>query len=370
MSVCKLLNDDILDANPHVRQTKFKQRLSDQLKKQREQQGASTPTPDVEQLVVARMAEVTAQHDREHEAAVQAAVSAATDKLRAELQSSTATAQDSGSQGDVAAIMTRHREELKALEARLTEKHAAEVKAAVESALASIPKQEGTAQIEHDVEAAVKERLEAVQKEHEQKMMEAIKVATESGRKEISTKLMIKDGQLMKALNARKDLEEKVKEMEAKLAGQQPIAMGPTASSMPTTPTAPKAVNPGLPRKPSMSNAAASSSTTPGGPAQAVRGAARGRGRGVAIRGGVAAAAAQAAGRGGVLAQVNSAAAASPSGTSILGAANAAAASPGGPKRPRDEAEASAESPSLAKRLRGAPVTLQRNRLLPPSSET
>lgn len=359
-----------------VWQTKFKQRLSDQLKKQREQQ--ATPTPDVDQLVAARIAEVTAQQAREHEAALQAAVSAATEKLRSEL--SGADNQAETSQGDIAALTARHQEELTALEARLTEKHATEMKVAVDSALASIPNHEGTAEIQRDVEAAVKERLQVVEKEHEKKMVDAIKVATESGRKEISTKLMIKDGQLMKAVTAKKDLEEKVKDLEVRLKNLQPSAAGsPTTSTpmAPTAPTAPKVTTnaANLPRKPSVSNVSAGASTsTPGPQTQAVRGAAmRGRGgRGVAIRGGAAAAAAQAAGRGGgVLAQVNSAAAASPSGTSILGAASHAAATPSAAsKRSRDESEVSADSPSLAKRLRGAPVTLQRNRHLPPPAET
>lgn len=339
------------------------------MKKQREQQ--ATPTPDVEQLVAARLTELTAEQARGHEAAIQAAVSAATEKLRVELQASTVVERAETSQSDIAAITARHQEELKALETRLTENHAADVKAAVDSAMASARKQEGTAEIAHDVEATVKERLQVVQKEHERKMMEAIKVATESGRKEISTKLMIKDGQLMKAVTAKKDLEEKVRDLEAKLAGLQRTGPGVPASSTPTTPTVPKAVtNNNLPRKPSISNVPAVASTSTAGAhhPHATRGGARGRGRGVAIRGGAAAAAAQAAGRGGVLAQVNSAAAASPSGTSILGAATAA--TPPVAKRPRDEPEASTESPSLAKRLRGPPVTLQRNRHLPPSSET
>lgn len=356
-----------------VWQTKFKQRLSDQLKKQREQQ--ATPTPDVDQLVAARIAEVTAQQAREHEAALQAAVSAATEKLRSEL--SGADNQAETSQGDIAALTARHQEELTALEARLTEKHATEMKVAVDSALASIPNHEGTAEIQRDVEAAVKERLQVVEKEHEKKMVDAIKVATESGRKEISTKLMIKDGQLMKAVTAKKDLEEKVKDLEVRLKNLQPSAAGSPTTSTPMAPTAPKVTTnaANLPRKPSVSNVSAGASTsTPGPQTQAVRGAAmRGRGgRGVAIRGGAAAAAAQAAGRGGgVLAQVNSAAAASPSGTSILGAASHAAATPSAAsKRSRDESEVSADSPSLAKRLRGAPVTLQRNRHLPPPAET
>ncbi|KAF8582852.1 hypothetical protein K439DRAFT_122659 [Ramaria rubella] len=334
------------------------------MKKQREQQ--ATPTPDVDQLVNARVAEITARQSLEHESAVQAAVASATEKLRAELQASAGIVGDA-SQGDMADVMSRHQEEMKALETRLTEKHAAEVKAAVSSALASVPKPETNGEAAHDVEALVKERLEAVQKEHEQKLADAVKSATENGRKEISTKFMLKDKQLVKAVTAKKELEEKVKELESKIANLQPTTASAStnaASSIPATPIPNKnPVNASLPRKPSIS--AVASSSSPATQTQVARGAPRGRGRGVAIRGGAAAAAAHAAGRGGVLAQVNSAAAASPSGTSILGAANSAAAL-GASKRPRDDTEPEAESPSLAKRLRGAPVTIQRNRHIPP----
>lgn len=265
-------------------------------------------------------------------------------------------------------MITRHEEELKALETRLSEKYAEEVKTAVESALASVPKQEGSTEVAQDVEALVSERLEVALKEQEQKMTEAVKVATENGRKEVNAKFMLKDGQLMRAVAAKKELEGKIKELEAKLAGSQSTSAKPQPQNGTTLVASPTAKTPttSLPRKPSIPTVTVPATTSsPVTATQAVRGAARGRGRGVAIRGGAAVATAQAAGagRGGVLASVNSAAAASPSGTSILGAANATAAG----KRPRDETETPAESPSLAKRLRGGPVPIQRNRHLPPS---
>lgn len=342
-------------------QKKFQQRLADQMKRQREQQ--ATPTPDIEQLVRARVAELTVQQARDHETAVQAAVSKATESLRAELQSSTTTVQPNA---DLTAVIVRHEEELKALEGRLTEKHAAEMKAAVESALATVPKPEGAAEAAHDVEALVKERLEVSLKEQDQKVADAIKIATENGRKEVNTKLMIKDGQLMKAVTAKKELEQKVKELEARLASSSTsstnVPQSSVASPTVTSIKAPSNVNANadIPRKAQ----SAATTSAPAGATQPVRGT-RGRGRGVAIRGGAAVATAQAAGHGGVLAQVNSAAAASSSGTSILGAASGSTAT----KRPRNDTDTPAESPSLAKRLRGPPVTLQRNRHLP-SSET
>ncbi|GJJ13307.1 hypothetical protein Clacol_007559 [Clathrus columnatus] len=375
--------------------TKLRQRLAEELKKQREQQATQ------EKLMSAKVAEATAQQAREHEAAMQNAIADATAKAKAESQISASPNADALAsaqpQPDVEAIITQHKQELANLEAQLTQKHESEMVLLKESVSQTAITGSGNALA--DVENVVKERMEAFQKEHEQKLTDAI----ERGRREVNMKLKLKDGQLAKALSGRKELEEQVKVLKEQLTAAGII---PSTSVPPTTTTVPPTNEPVLPvpstpvSKPGASSTATptiapSSSTVPPAPpatpvapassapstlppkpsatvvpvtrpgtvgqTTAVRGAAvRGRGRGVSIRGG-AAAASQAAGRGGgVLAQVNSAAAASPSGTSILGAAA---------KRPREETEvAPPDVQSLAKRLRGTPpVTLQRNRHLPPT---
>lgn len=347
--------------------------MTEQLKRQQQQQ--SNANVNVEQAVTARVAELTAQH----EAALQATVAEATAKVRAELESQKGD-QTGLKPEDAAAIATRHQEELAVLEKRLAEKHAQEVQDAVAAALAVVPKTEGPAQGSPDSEAV----MQKLKEEHEAKLAEAVTQALERGRREINTKLMLKEGQLAKALA-------KVKDLESKLAGGAPQAVpsptvskpGPAAAATTTTPpTAAATATPSkqtttpatLPKKPVAQGSPATTVVATPTPAPGRGGAARGRGRGVNIRGGAAAAAAQAAGRGaGILAQVNSAAAASPSGTSILGAAATTSGGAGTPnKRPREDGESSgSEAPSLAKRLRGGgPVTIQRNRQLPPAPES
>lgn len=365
--------------------------MSEELKKQREQQASQ------EQLITAKVAEATAQLTREHEAALQNAVADATANTKVGMQDAASLNADTSAQPhpDMETIIQQHKQELVDLEARLTQKYEAELKSQKESTSADA--------VPEAVENIVKERMEAFQKEHEQKLTDAI----ERGRREVNMKLKLKDGQLAKALSGKKELEDQTKILMEQLtaAGITPSAAPTTSSTTTTVPTTPgikpqgppatpttapappaaPSLTPATPRVPTPvapvapPAAAPGPSTLPPKPSttvvpvskalagaagqaiHAVRGAARGRGRGVSIRGG-AAAAAQGVGRGGgVLAQVNSAAAASPSGTSILGAAAAAA------KRPREESETSPPDPqSLAKRMRGTPpVTLQRNRHLP-----
>lgn len=347
--------------------------MSEELKKQREQQIAQ------DQLVTTKVAEVTAHLNKEHDAALQSAVADATSKAKAESQAANVdTSSSSQLHPDMEAVVTQHKQELADLEARLTQKYEAEAKTHKESAANA----DGTPEA---VENIVKERMEAFQKEHEQKLTDAI----ERGRREVNMKLKLKDGQLAKALAGRKELEEQIKVLKEQLNAAGITASAPTTSATGTIITAVESVpstpaknlgatsttlnaTPTVPPAPPTTPATSAGPSTlppkppatvvpvskPTAPSQAtttsVRGAAaRGRGRGMSIRGGAA------AGRGGgVLAQVNSAAAASPSGTSILGAAA---------KRPREETEAAPpDAQSLAKRLRGTPpVTLHRNRPLP-----
>ncbi|KAL5482794.1 MLP1_9 [Sanghuangporus weigelae] len=324
------------------------------------------------------------REERDKLLAEKASLTAATEKLRTELQ-------DPGV--DTAEIATRHAEELRVLEARLTAKHEEELKAAIERTRKEA-KEEAT---KAGAVAPLGTTQDTISKEeHEQ----ALKAATERGRMESTTKLKLKDGMLQKAQANVKHLEAQIKAWReagvvpaaptippgsvatpvkatppvpvkpapsaasSAAAGHATAATRPTAKTTPGTATAPapiagpstptSATPAALPKKPMLGVAIAATGDAHarggrgGGAVRGVRGA-RGVARGGTVRGGAPAAIAQAA-----------AANAADGGVSIIGAAT---------KRAREETtENTAES--LAKRIKPAettaaakPVALRRDRI-------
>ncbi|KAI0699945.1 hypothetical protein C8T65DRAFT_709807 [Cerioporus squamosus] len=213
-------------------------------------------------------------------------------KLRNELASA-------ASAGSSEETISKHAEELRALEERLVKKHEEELKAALEAAKAS------ASAPPPDTQAAIDAALAAYKEQLKEEHAKAIDDAVERGRKEAAARAKLKDQQLVRA-------QAKVKELEGRLL-QLEGGGGLTAStSAPATTSAPAA------------DASASTSAAPaavaGKPAPAAnlpprpnpggpRGAGRGRGvlpaRGLSIRG----AAPGGAGRGAMTAAAEAAAA-------------------------------------------------------------
>ncbi|KAF9077487.1 hypothetical protein BDP27DRAFT_1397327 [Rhodocollybia butyracea] len=291
-------------------------------------------------------------------AAQEAAVSAAVEKVKSELQ--TSSLEESSTD-----LAKKHQEELKALEERLSAKHRDELKSAVENAVSSAQKAVTPSGSDVNVQAAVATAIVAHDKDREAKMAEEISAAVERGRMEAASKMKLKDSQVIR-------FQTKLKEYEAQVqtwiqAGILPkdtkisplpnkvppppspsmstISSPSVASTSPTNPT----TNTTLPRKPSLSNAVASTSSS--APAPVVPTPVTGRGRGVvrgvrgAVRGAVTGA--------GVVRGIQPKQPAQPTqsaGIAIQGAA----------KRPAPE---SSVDDSLAKRLKpatGGPVPLRR----------
>lgn len=292
------------------------------------------------------------------------AVTAAIEKVKGETGPSAIPSADDAAH--------RFAEELKALEARLTEKHQQELQAARAAAAAN-----PTSSDLPDIAAAVAAREEELKKAH----AEDIEAAVERGRSEGNAKLRVKEQQHQRLAAKLKATEAENMELRKKagVTPGQPSAPAPTpaptveagagtsaAGKAAATIKVPPAKAPtaggsaagvkapsGLPRKPSLGGAApaAGASAPQAGAAGAGRGG-RGRGgapaaRALTLRGAAAAAAGAANG---------SAAGSSAGGVSIMGAAS---------KRGREEGEG---DDSLAKRLKPAegaapkpPVQLRRN---------
>ncbi len=314
-----------------------------------------------------RVATLIAKHKQDQEAAV----TAATDKLRTELRAPDANAE---------ALVAKHAEELKALEARLVAKHEKELQEEIEKL-----RQEGSKSAED--------------------LQEALKSATERGRMEANTKIKLKDGMLQKAQQNVKNLEAQLRAWRdagilpsdaplltaqqiaavqappssassaSKAAASTPVASTSTAAPPAPGTSGPRPSNPSaaLPRKPSLQAGTASSvgadstagatSSTPSesvsmrgarGGARGLRGAIRGATRGAAPgRGGAPAAAAAAAAM-----NASASTSSAPAGVSIMGAAG---------KRAREDSDT---PDSLAKRIKPAdgaskPVALRRDRIPP-----
>ncbi|KAI0260660.1 hypothetical protein BC834DRAFT_925773 [Gloeopeniophorella convolvens] len=323
---------------------------------------------------------------RDQQAARQKAVGEQEAAIKAAVEDATKSAPAPAASEE---LLKQHADDLKALEERLAAKHQEELKAAVDAAVAkaqeTAPASAAAAPEDQKavIEAAVAAAVSAKEQEL-QALLEAAKVeAIERGRLEGAMKLRLKDTQLVKAQGRLKELEAQIEELKKAGAAPSESASAPPAAS-PSTSTPPPASAP-----PPATTSAAVPAAAPargGAPARgrpSVAGAAaaaagqapRGRGRGaprgsMSIRG-------AGAGRGGAPAG----AAAPAGGVSIMGAAA---------KRTREETEGSADD-SLAKRLKpaagqaadasgaaaaapagggggsGKPVTLQRNRVPPPS---
>ncbi|EIN12937.1 hypothetical protein PUNSTDRAFT_97919 [Punctularia strigosozonata HHB-11173 SS5] len=285
------------------------------------------------------------QADSEKAASQQeAAVAAAVQQARAEAQASTPAP-------PVEALLAKHAEELKALESRLNEKHAAELKTAVDNAVAEAKKHSPPTATDGDRDAAIAQALAKASEEFEAKLKAEIESATERGRLESAAKSRLKDQQLTKVQSKVKELEARI--VEWKNAGILPedATVSPTKPNTATAPATkpPTATAPAATRKQSVNAAAGGSAPAAPPAAGRGRGAAPGRGARGAARGG-------AAGRGASAAAAAAAAAATPtSGLAIAGAAG---------KRAREDGEASDDSGT--KRLKPAdgaaakPVTLRR----------
>ncbi|KZS93209.1 hypothetical protein SISNIDRAFT_104359 [Sistotremastrum niveocremeum HHB9708] len=286
-------------------------------------------------------------------------LSAQADTLRAELQRT----KDASS-----SLSASHAEEMRALQTRLQAEHSkaieelratkvaenkdvdpAALEAIIQSRLADINK-DATSQI-----SKLREEIEALRKERDDAKNQGI----EQGRKEMGMKLKLKDSQYAKTAK-------RLQEVEAALANFQPptpstasasiVSQGGNSAPVIAAPSAPSAetntvVSPAAPVVPlatstPVEGAHGSSTVNTGSPVAR-------RGRGVSLRG------AATRGRGGRAAPAGAVAAA---GTSILGAAA---------KRPR-ESETDTPDDSLVKRLKPAnpPITLNRNRPLPPDSSS
>ncbi|KAF8887179.1 hypothetical protein BD779DRAFT_1672932 [Infundibulicybe gibba] len=199
----------------------------------------------------------------------------------------------------------RHAEELRSLEATLTEKHKQELAAAVEAA----QKEKPTAAPNGDQSAAIAAAVAETEKKLQAKYTEEIASAVERGRMEQAAKGKLKDSQLVKAQKKVKDLEAQILEWTnagilpattsapaPTAAAVAPVVPSPNVTAVPQTPkntVAPQATHQAtpkntaapqatpqatpnastsLPRKPSMN--------TPGGTAVGVgRGAGAGRGQ-------------------------------------------------------------------------------------------
>ncbi|KAH9948873.1 hypothetical protein B0H21DRAFT_731535 [Amylocystis lapponica] len=273
----------------------------------------------------------------------QAAVTAAVEKLRSELQSIASPAASDE-------IISRHAQELRELEERLTSQYQAELNAAT-------ARQESISTTPGDHEASIKAAIAAHEEQMKEQREQEIAAAVERGRMEQAAKSKLKDAQLVRA-------QAKLKDCEARIQGWRQAGLIPdddasssaapaakaTAAPTPATASTSGSTAPSktLPRKPSMAQAGPSTETA--GRGRGIRGAARGAFRG-------------AAGRGGARGESSTATATdgTPGEVSIIGAAA---------KRAREEGEGSSDD-TLAKRLKpdgtGKPVHLLRNRVAPPS---
>lgn len=296
-----------------------------------------------------------------------AATAEAEKAAKAQATADAALAQQKAEAPADAEATARHAEELRALEERLKKEFEEELARAVNAAATANPDQQVA------IEAAVATRLQELNAKHEQEVSSAI----ERGRMEASTKLRLKDAQIMKAQNRLKELEAQLASLKAGgasqpidtvAAGAKPAAAtqpnAAAAKAAPPSTSAPKPAGPANAQKPAGGAVAPRPSGLPQKPGAvplpgagrgrggAVRGAARGGAPGLAIRG-----AAPAATEGATTD-------AGPSdGVSIMGAAS---------KRPREEGEASGDD-SLAKRLKPEgtpkpPVQLRRDRVPPPTA--
>ncbi|TFK40767.1 hypothetical protein BDQ12DRAFT_679995 [Crucibulum laeve] len=304
---------------------------------------------------------------------LEAAVAEAVEKTKKELQATPASA-------DQEEIMKKHAEEIRQLQEQMSKKHQEELKAAVDAAVANAlqDKPGGISDADHKaaVEAAVAEHEKVLIAKHTEELTSAV----ERGRMESTSKLKVKDGQLVKAQARVKTLEAQILEWKtAGLIPENPSAATPTAatstaatSTTPTTSTpaasapapapaatlaastshvtatpalakATAAATGGLPRKPT--------GATPTGPGV-------GRG-GAAVRG------ARGGARGGAPARIpptkpvapTPATAPAAGGMSIMGAAG---------KRPREDGQPAEDS--LAKRLKPEPSKPVPIRRPPPPS--
>ncbi|ESK95244.1 filament-forming protein [Moniliophthora roreri MCA 2997] len=331
-----------------------------------------------------RLQQRVASDAKKAEATHAEAINAAVEKAKAELQSQPPSP---GSEE----LLKKHQAELQALENRLATKFKTDLEAAVEAA-----KKEATASSESvpDVQAAIAAAIAKHSEESETKLQQEIEAAVERGRLEMTSKLRVKESQLVRYQAHLKAYEAKLEEW--KKAGTIPVdtkvvpptnvkptaggaaaAGGPAAAgatpakaaiaaaanqgSAQSTPTKPAAP---LPRKPPVGGPPNTTPATPAGEASSSAlaparvppvGAAAGRGRGGApVR--------QLASRGGAPGAPRPAGQPLSGGVAIMGAA----------KRPASEAPAGSEE-SLAKRLKPAgqagssgPVTLKRP---PPSGQ-
>jgi nucleoprotein TPR len=298
-------------------------------------------------------------------------LTAAVEKVRTEMQTTTAPPDEQ---------VKKLQEELRTTEQRLREKHQEDLKAAVEAA----KKEASSAAASGVGDGTVAAAIAAHDKEREAKLQEEIAAAVERGRMEGSSKVKLKDAQILRIQNRLKEYEAQIlawKEagvlpQDAKLPGPvtkppQPnpsVANAATTSNTPAASSTPVTSN-NLPRKPPVQSTSSNPAAPSAGPSAAststpapAAGAGRGRGvapttrgtRGLPIRG-------AAAGRGAPAATAKPGQPLS-GGVQIHGAAN-------GNKRPAVEP---AESDSLAKRLKpaavpGGPVKLNRPGPPPPS---
>ncbi|KAH7927786.1 hypothetical protein BV22DRAFT_1060287 [Leucogyrophana mollusca] len=305
-----------------------------------------------------------------------AAVAAAVEKVKNELQVSVPSTVGGEE------LSKKHAEELETLRAQLTARHEANLKAAVETAVAAAKTEAASIDNADDkIKAAVDAAIAAHDQEMQTRRAEEMAAALESGRRESTTKLKVKDGQLVRSQARLKELEAQILEWRKSgiipeattTAPAAPVPDTPTASTSKSvangaaaaTATTPTTSTPAKPtgsapvpatstapaagvRKTPVSGAVALGPADGAGRGRGVRGAPRGAARGLSIRG-------AAPGRGG--APSPTAATATTAGVSIMGAAS---------KRGREE---DASDDSLAKRLKPAaeaagtskpPVTLRR----------
>ncbi|EGN98500.1 hypothetical protein SERLA73DRAFT_169454 [Serpula lacrymans var. lacrymans S7.3] len=281
---------------------------------------------------------------------LEAAVTAA-EKAKNDLQAS-------GSGANSEDASKRHADELEALRLQLNNQYEADLKIAVEAAVAAAKAENVTTSASNsgaDQKAAINTAIAAHDQQLQAKHTEEIAAAVERGRREQSVKGKLKDAQLVRAQTKLKELEAQI--LEWRKAGKIPepsaVPTTPTAASGSTAPPTTATVKAPAPStQPSSVPAANAARRQPtsgavhlgpsatGGVATRGRGSARGaRGgaqRALAIRG-----AAPATGQGEEGA--SSVAAAPAAGVSIVGAAS---------KRSREEGE---PDDSLAKRLKPAP---------------
>lgn len=284
-------------------------------------------------------------------------LSAQADALRAELQRT--------KDATVSALSATHTEELRALQVKLQADHSKaieELKAAktvenkdVDPASLEAIIQSRLSEINKDAAAQIsklQEEIEILRKERD----EAKNQGVELGRKEMSMKLKLKDSQYAKTAKRLQEVEAALTNLQSpstgtvptvtttQVGGAVPPVVIPSMPSTESSATLPAAASPASPLTSAPSDGTAGPSSAAGAPVAR-------RGRGVSLRG------AATRVRGGRVAPAGTAAAA---GTSILGAAS---------KRPR-ESEPETPDDSLVKRLKptNPPITLNRNRPLPPDS--